>query len=238
MSESVRAVLFDKDGTLIDFQATWAPTFHTLIEEVSQGDAAVLAGLAEASGYLLETRRFAPDSVLVAGTNDEVAEAWGAVLGDVDLEALFADIDARIGDMSLPHLTPFGDLLPVLDALAARGLALGVATNDSEASARTQLAALGLETRFAAVIGADSGHGAKPEPGMIHGFCAAVGVRPHEVVMVGDSLHDMHAGRAAGARTLAVTSGTVGAEVLAPHADHVAGSLAEALAWIEAQATG
>ena len=234
MSKGLRAVLFDKDGTLIDFQATWAPTFHTLIEQVAEGDHQVMERLAKVSGYRLADRRFEPDSVLVAGTNCDVADAWGAVLGIDDVEPMFQEIDARIGTMSLPHLTPFDDLVPVLDALAARNLALGVATNDSEASARVQLAALGLDDRFAAVIGADSGHGAKPDPGMVTGFCARLDLDPQSVVMVGDSLHDMHAGRAAGARTVAVTTGTVSAAVLSDHADHVAGSLTEALFWIEA----
>ncbi|SDT93315.1 HAD family hydrolase [Stappia sp. ES.058] len=232
---SLKAVLFDKDGTLIDFQATWAPTFLTILEELSDGDGHLMVRLGEASGYDLATRQFHPDSIVVAGSNNDIAAAWADILKGRDIEALFADLNARVGDMSLPHLTPFADLLPVLDALAALGLRLGIATNDGEASARTQLATLGLESRFDAVIGFDSGHGAKPAPGMVQGFCDALGLTPAEVVMVGDSLHDMHAGRSAGAQTLGVTTGTVPAKVLQDHADHVVGSLTQALEWIRAR---
>jgi phosphoglycolate phosphatase len=52
-------------------------------------------------------------------------------------------------------------------------------------------------------------------------FANALGLSPAEVLMVGDSLHDLHAGRAAGMRTLGVLTGVAGAEVLAPHADYV-----------------
>jgi phosphoglycolate phosphatase len=232
---AIAAVLLDKDGTMIDFQDTWGPTFHALMSELSGGDAAIAERLAEAAGFDLSARRFAPDSVLVAGSNDDIVEAFAEILGLADPQALADDLNARIGDISLPYLAPFDDLLPFLDRLAAHGLALGVATNDSEASARAQLGALGLSERFAAIIGFDSGHGAKPGPGMVAGFCATLALDPASVVMIGDSLHDMHAGRAAGTRTLAVTTGTVGADVLAPHADHVAASLTEALAWIEAR---
>ncbi|WP_029060115.1 HAD family hydrolase [Stappia stellulata] len=233
---TIKAVLFDKDGTLIDFQATWAPTFLAILEELSDGDDHLMARLGEACGYDLATRRFHPDSIVVAGSNDDIAAAWAGLLHGRDMEALFADLNARVGDMSLPHLTPFPDLLPVLDALDALGLRLGIATNDGEASARTQLSSLGLDARFEAVIGFDSGHGAKPAPGMVMGFCEALGLRPENVVMVGDSLHDMHAGRSAGAQTLAVTTGTVPAEALRDHADHVTGSLTRALEWISARA--
>ncbi|WP_417769216.1 HAD family hydrolase [Stappia sp.] len=235
---TIEAVLFDKDGTLIDFQGTWAPTFHVLMSELSRGDTAIAERLAEAAGFDLPARRFAPDSVLVAGSNDDIVDAFAEILGLPDPQALADDINARIGDMSLPYLSPFDDLIPMLDRLAVHGLPLGVATNDSEASARAQLAAMGISDRFSAIIGFDSGHGAKPAPGMVTGFCKALALDPASVVMVGDSVHDMHAGRAAGARTLAVTTGTVGAEILAPHADHVAASLSEALAWIEAERAG
>ena len=229
----LRAVLFDKDGTLIEIQNTWAPTFHTLMSELAAGDRLKAERLAAAAGFDLEAVRFEADSVLIAGSNDDIADAFAEILGLSDPKALAEDINARIGAMSLPHLSPFDDLVPALDRLAGHGLALGIATNDAQASALAQLDALGLTQRFAAVIGFDSGHGAKPSPGMVSGFCAALGLDPQEVVMVGDSLHDMHAGQAAGTRTLAVTTGTVGVEVLAPHADHVAASLSAAIDWIE-----
>lgn len=236
MTTRIKAVLFDKDGTLIDFQRTWGPTFYTLIAQLADGDDGIMDRLAEVSGYHLHEQRFAPDSIMVAGSNDDVADAYAEILGLTDPAELAADINARIGDMSLPHITPFDDLMPVLDALTALGLALGIATNDAEASAKAQLSALGIDARFTQIIGFDSGYGAKPDPGMILGFCREADLEPSAVVMVGDSLHDLHAGRAAGVRTLGVTTGTVGHEVLAPYADHVATSLTQALDWITVNA--
>ena len=105
--------------------------------------------------------------------------------------------------------------------MAARGLHLGVATNDSEHAARAHLRTAGIHDRFAFIAGADSGHGGKPDPGMCLAFAAAVGIAPGQVLMVGDSLHDLHAGRAAGMRTLGVLTGMANAAELAPHADLV-----------------
>ena len=106
------------------------------------------------------------------------------------------------------------------------GLRLGVATNDSERSARRHIAALGLEEAIEFVAGYDSGHGGKPEPGMVLAFARHLGVAPERIAMVGDSRYDLEAGRAAGALTVAVLTGPANRDELAPHADYVVDGLA------------
>ncbi len=235
---SISAVLFDKDGTLIDFDKTWAPTFYDLMEEVSGGKQDVMRALAVSCAYDLDARTFDPASPLVSGSNLDIAESWITILGIEEPGGFLESIDAALGRLSLVHVSPFDDLYTALDRLSAHELIMGVATNDAEGSARGQLEALGIAARFPHVFGYDSGHGPKPGPGMIHAFCEATGIHPSQVVMVGDSIHDMHAGRAAGVRTLALTTGTVGHDILAPHADHVAASLTAGCIWIEDMRSG
>jgi phosphoglycolate phosphatase len=65
---------------------------------------------------------------------------------------------------------------------------------------------------------------------MVAGFAAATGLDPAAIALVGDTLHDLHCARAAGAVAVAVLSGPLreaARETLAPHADHVIGSIAE-----------
>ena len=121
----------------------------------------------------------------------------------------------------------------MLRALQARGLRLGLATNDAEANARQQLEMLGLHGHLDFVAGYDSGHGGKPEPGMVLAFAAALGVAPAQVALVGDTPHDMGAARAAGAIAVAVLSGPVGRAVLEPMADHVIDSIADLPALVD-----
>jgi phosphoglycolate phosphatase len=111
-------------------------------------------------------------------------------------------------------------------------LALGVATNDGEAPARAHLAAAGTETLFDFIVGSDSGFGGKPAAGQLHGFCDAMGLKAKACAMVGDSTHDLHAGRAAGMATVAVLTGVAGRTELAPHADIVLNSIAELPEWL------
>lgn len=214
----IRGLLFDKDGTLFDFQASWSVWAQWVLTELAGSDSRLSARLAEGMGFDAARGRFRRDSPVIASTVDEVAEVIAAHLphrpgGAPELANWLGESGARA---PMVEATP---LRPLLSRLGSAGFRLGVATNDYEAVARAHLAAEAALFDF--VAGADSGHGAKPEPGMLLAFAAQTGLAPGQVLMVGDSRHDLLAGRAAGMRTLAVLTGVAGADELAPHADAV-----------------
>jgi phosphoglycolate phosphatase len=218
---SVKGVLFDKDGTLIDFQLTWGPAIHAVIHALAEGDGEKLRAQAECLHFDVETRRFRATSPIIGGATSHYGMAWAQALGRDDFATLRAEIDALAAAACLSSLTPVGDPSEVLRALKALGLKVGLATNDAEASARRHLEQLGLTGLMDFVAGYDSGHGAKPAPGMVQAFARAIGAKPAEVALVGDSLHDLDSARAAGAIAVAVLSGIAGRDELAPHADLV-----------------
>ena len=102
--------------------------------------------------------------------------------------------------------------------MQAQGFRLGIATNDAEASAKAQCGRLGLTPFLDFVAGYDSGHGGKPDPGMVLGFARHIGAQPSDIALVGDSVHDLEAARAAGAISIAVLSGPATSDVLAARA--------------------
>ena len=124
-------------------------------------------------------------------------------------------------------------LLPLLGRLRARGIKLGVATNDAEMPARAHLKMAGVGDLFDFVVGSDSGYGCKPQPGMLLAFANQMKLKPSEVVMVGDSRHDMLAGRNAGMATVAVISGMNPESGLGKLADGVMPDISALPAWIE-----
>lgn len=214
----IAGVLFDKDGVLIDFHATWGPAGARVIRRFA-ADAAQAHALAKAVDFDMQTERFLPDSVFIAGTAEDTLQAWSPILGT----------DASLAEQITAHMTAEGEAcveappeVPIaLRALRGMDLPLGIATNDQEASARRQMAKLELTELFSPIMGADSGHGAKPGPGMILAFAAHLDVDPSRIVMVGDSTHDLHAARNAGAIGVGIGTGPATLESLAPHADHV-----------------
>lgn len=227
--QPIDAIVFDKDGTLFDFQATWGVWSRSLIEDEAQGVPGLMALLADVLGYDLRTGRFRRDSPVIAQTPETIAQVMLPLLPAGRRAGLVGRMNAKAALAPQVEAVPLG---PFLGDLKARGMMLGLATNDAEAPARAHLAAAGVIERFDFIAGSDSGHGGKPGPGQLMAFSAAVGVVPSRCAMVGDSLHDLHAARAAGMVAVAVLTGIATHDDLAPAADVVLPSVAGLGAWL------
>lgn len=226
MAVGIKAVLFDKDGTLIDFRATWLPAYEGIVRELF-GEAATHR-LLRAGGYDPETGHLDPTSVLAAGTNGQIAALWAGCVGRTDVAALAAEVNLRFMRHAESSMVPVTDLPALFGRLRQRGLRLGVATNDSGIALTAQLRRLAIEGLIDFSCGYDSGHGAKPGPGMVQAFARGLGLPTAAVAVVGDSLHDLEMARAAGAGlAIGVLTGASPRETLLPHADHVIAGIAE-----------
>lgn len=225
----INALLFDKDGTLFDFNATWGIWADGLLRQLAQGDAARLEALATTLAYDLERKRFRPESVVIANTAEVIAMQVLPHLEGWDKEALIARMNAEAADAPQAEAAP---LVPLMARFRAQGYRLGVATNDAQAPAMAHLAAAGLHEAFDFVAGFDSGYGAKPQPGQLVAFAEAVGCAPQTCAMIGDSTHDLEAGRAAGMVRVGVLTGTASRADLDPYADVVLTSIAELPDWL------
>lgn len=230
-ARGIRGILFDKDGTLFDFHATWSRCTSVLIDDYSGGDAVIADRLAGALGFDRASGHFHPHSPVIAATNLEAAECVARALPGRCAEEIERDLGAR--GARAPLVSPV-DLPDFLTVLRRRGLALGVMTNDSAFSAGAQLDRAGIRGFFDFIAGFDSGFGAKPSPQPLLAFARATGLDPAAVLMVGDSVHDLMAGRAAGMRTVGVLTGPARAGELQPHADAVLPDIGHLPAWMDA----
>ncbi len=226
---AIRGLVFDKDGTLFDFQASWGAWCAGFIGDLAGGDPATTRALARALEYDLDTRLFRRSSPVIAGTSEVIVAAIHAVLPGLDGAWLRHHVLVSSAEAPQVPATPLGPLFDVLDAA---DLVLGLATNDGEAPARAHLDRAGVLERFAYIAGYDSGHGAKPGPGMLHAFCDATGLPAAACAMIGDSTHDLASGRAAGMVTVAVLTGPAVAEDLAPLADVVLRDISDLPDWL------
>jgi phosphoglycolate phosphatase len=217
---TIDAVLLDKDGTFVDFAATWGPAIESVMREMAP-DATVFRRLAEINRYDPATGRLDASSPFIHQASADFARGWAEVL-DVPMDDAFhRRLDRLLDAAALAHVTPLAGSAAVFTRLRALGLKLAVVTNDTEAGARAQCIALGLAPLIDAIVGYDSGHGRKPAPGQILACCDRLALRPERCLMVGDARSDLTAGRAAGAVTVGVLSGYAARDDLAPHADHV-----------------
>jgi phosphoglycolate phosphatase len=226
----VKAILFDKDGCLLDFDKTWGQWAFDLLEELSKGDRALFDTMSDAVGFLSASKSFDPTSAVIAGTPEDGVNLLLPHLPDWTFDSLLSLSNARAQKAPIVPVVP---LAPFFDELLARGLKVGVATNDSEGAARAHMETLGIADRFAMIMGSDSGYGGKPAPGMQNAFAAHVGVETGDCVMVGDSLHDLHSGRAAGMVCVGVLSGPAPRAELEPEADVVLPDIGHLISWLD-----
>lgn len=226
----IDGIIFDKDGTLFDFRRTWADWAAALLAELADNDTARMIELGQRIGFDLPAHDFRPDSPVIADTTSAVARRLLPGLTGITLDALLARMD-ELGALA-PLAAPV-PLRPLMQGLRNRGIRLGVVTNDSEAAALAQLERSAVRDLFDFIAGYDSGHGAKPAPDPLHAFCAAAGLAPGRVLMVGDSLHDLEAARRAGTRAVAVLTGVATVADLAPHAEIVLPHIGELPGWLD-----
>ncbi|RYB97045.1 HAD family hydrolase [Ciceribacter ferrooxidans] len=215
----IAGILFDKDGTLLDFDASWAPVNRKLALLAADGDPSLADRLLLACGMDPVTGHIVPDSLFAAGNTREIADGLVAAGSPMTSEVLVPVLDelfADAADLSVPVI----ELAPLFSRLHGRGLKLGIASSDNERSIRRIVERFGITDYVDFVAGYDSGHGSKPEAGMVLGFCLATGLAPDAVAVVGDNNHDMHMGHNAGAGLkVAVLSGTGSQATLAGACD-------------------
>ena len=226
----IKGILFDKDGTLLDFNATWLVAYiqaATCIAE-SVGQPQIAESLLRSGGYDIVTGQWIADSLLASGGNQQILDFWSGQLGQPltgqQLSAI-SDIFSRAACNPVPAIENLqGFLLKLKD----RGLKSGLATMDDERHAFSMIEKLKLANCFDFVCGADSGYGVKPDPGMVEAFCRHCDLTPEQIIMVGDSPKDINMGINAGvALSVGVLTGSNNRRELEIHTDTVLENIAE-----------
>ena len=224
----IRGILFDKDGTLVDFHATWFGIGDALALRAAAGDRVRANLLLDIAGFDFEGNRFRPDSIFAAGTNAEIVALWYPHLKDEARQEMVDEFDRFTTDEGASRPVELPGCRETLATLHRSGLRLGIATNDSTAGAERTMAALGIAQMFDAAYGYDAVANPKPAPDTVYSFCDLTGLKPGQIAMVGDNRHDLQMARAGGVGlSIGVLSGTGTLESLGSLADVVLDSIAD-----------
>ena len=178
-------IVFDKDGTLLDFNRTWLPVYLYAAREFADGDDELARALLSRHGYLFEQRRFVGGSLLAAGNNRQIADEWSLQLGKpAQAEQIGARLEQIFCQQGSLQATPVAALDATLTRLKQGGHRLGVATADSYSGIINTLQAFEVLHHFDFLAGYDSGHGSKPDAGMVLAFCAQLRLAPASVLIL------------------------------------------------------
>jgi phosphoglycolate phosphatase len=230
--DGIDLVVFDKDGTLIDFGVMWgdwARELGTRLEAAARRP--VAPDVWAAIGFDPTSGRVAPRGLLAEGTMSSVADRVAAVMRRwcPSVAAAHRVVEAAwfVPDPA-KAARPLANLEAVFSDLHGSGRLLAVITNDDRAPTLLTLAALDVAALVDDLVCADDGLPVKPAPDAVLALCTRLHVAPQRAAMVGDLPVDLAMGRAAGAgRVIGVTSGLGSADDLEPLADAVVGSVAE-----------
>jgi phosphoglycolate phosphatase len=216
-----RLIIFDKDGTLIDFTATWVPLIRKrvafLLKALGRNDQGMESfflkswGIDPVSGKI-DPRGPCPVSPrgdeIIIGTMalyqkgypwDEAKQWVSQAFDQAD-----ADSDWR------EKVVPIEGIQTFLSRLKEYGFYTALATNDERKDTEAILNHLGMESFFDMVLCAGEVNLPKPHPETIFTICRQLGIDPTEAVMVGDSVADMMTGKRAGvALTVGILEGGV-----------------------------
>jgi phosphoglycolate phosphatase len=128
----------------------------------------------------------------------------------------------------------FPGVVEGLEAFKARGLPMGVITNKAQAFTVPLLERTGLMPYMSVAVAGDQLPKPKPDPMPLVWACGRMNVSPADTLMIGDSVHDFKAGRAAGCRVFLVPYGyNEGQDVQGLDADAIVSTIADAAHLIE-----
>jgi len=206
----VDAIVFDKDGTLIDLHARWAPWFSAVCGAIAAdcADGAAVDALRMALGVAGD--RLIAESPAAVLTNAHIKRtATDLMVGRGHARsAVEAKIAAAFASQPVGKLVPLGGVAATMARLVDRGFKLAIATSDDRANTLAELAELGIAGLVGAIRCGDDVGSIKPDPEVLLGLAVDLGVSPQRMIFVGDSLHDMATAHAAAVPFVAVVGGS------------------------------
>lgn len=232
---SAGLVIFDKDGTLIDFRLTWVDIISKLLNTMSEYvpmTEELRTRVQEALGIWVDVGTIDGSGPLAMGTFSECDAlltyciyregiSWDKAQ---DIVRMVGDRVFR-SDVRSQSIRPVQGAIPLLARLKDKGVHTAIATNDKAADASSDMVSIGAAYYVDLVVGADSVENSKPAPDMVKRICEHFGVDPSSTVLIGDTVMDALLGKNSGVGLTVGLPGIVPRNVLEEHMDVVVDSL-------------
>ncbi|WP_018758031.1 HAD family hydrolase [Paenibacillus terrigena] len=210
MRYAVKGILFDKDGTLLDFISLWGCWSESLYRNYASRLPGEIVPLSElwgtvhdAEGLTCDYHRNGPLAMgsihdllaILAWQGYRLGLSWGDAIRLTRESKELADAEMEL----IRPVNPLPGILDLLQQCHERGLPMGIVTADETSEAMKHMKWMGIDHFFQVIIGNDQVERGKPYPDMVEKACLAMGLAANEVVVIGDTNGDMQMGNAVGA---------------------------------------
>lgn len=191
----VKAILFDKDGTLTNIDNMWIEPTEQIIRKIlkphiKENSTVTIEQMLELLGIV--HGEIIPNSVIASGTVEDMLDEIGEYF-PIDKVSLYNEVLEDFRQYLLAHpdmITPIGDVAFLISELKNKRIKVGVVTNDSYIPTKTIFEILKVWHLFDFVATPDD-YPAKPEAASLIGASQQLGVALEEIFYVGDSYLDM-----------------------------------------------
>lgn len=215
-----RLIIFDKDGTLVDFTATWVPLIRKRVAFLLKAlgrDGELEAFLLKSWGIDPQTWKIEPRGPCpVSPRSDEIVIGTMALYQhgypwDESKQLVTQAFDQADADSDRKKmLKPIDGIQEILSSLKSKGFSLALATSDERRDTEVMLSSLNMEDLFDIVLCAGEVNSPKPHPETLMTICRQLSISPQESIFMGDTVTDMVMGKRAGvALTVGILEGGV-----------------------------
>lgn len=222
------AIIFYKDGTLLDFEAFWVTVTQKALEDVlahfKKPDVPVgeILELLGVSDGVVDT-----DGILRKGTYAQMGQIVYGVLQKYGCTAPLEEVESTVTKAYSKNSScgeikaTCPNLAELLTLLKSRNKKLAVVTTDNKKITHKCLKALGIKKLFDKIYTDDGNTPTKPNPYCATDFCKSNAVKPENTVMVGDTVTDVEFARNAGISVVIIAENDTAKAAMAPLADAV-----------------
>ena len=211
-NREVKAILFDKDGTLTNIDNMWVEPTEMVIrnilkQHIKEDSPIMIEQMLELLGIV--QGEIVPNSVIASGTVEDLLDEIGKYF-PIDKKALYDVVLEDFRQYLLAHpdmIIPIGDVAFLISELKHKGIKVGVVTNDSYIPTKTIFEILKVWHLFDFVATPDE-YPAKPAADSLIGASEHLAVPLHEIFYVGDSYLDMDYAKHCGGGIAVLTSGS------------------------------
>lgn len=189
----IKWILFDKDGTLIDFDMSWMKIGIQMVDQfverfISDEDQ---AHAYQTLGVNKETNQIEPGTPMACGSLDEIIQNFNALAGE-DVGEWTRQTSQYLIDHREPEIKWIEGMVEALETLKAQGYRIGIITSDTKKGTDQFIEATDTEAFFDLVISTEANAAEKPDPAVLNPlFDQEKGLKAEEIAIVGDNPNDI-----------------------------------------------